>query len=123
MALLTVYEINTGGAGLQLPVPSAAAAGGDSFADQRDQRTMVIVTNGGSSSVTVNVSPISPTSASVPGVGLMTVATKGLVVAAGLHGVLGPFEPPYIDQLGHVNLIYSEVTGVVVTVVHMARSS
>lgn len=111
MATLTPAVITEAGVAISL---SAAAGGGDQFANPSDARTYLHVNNGGGGSITVTITA-QVASAQVPGKGLMTKANGGGSVANGAAKVFGPFPAEmFNDANGNVQVTYSGVTSVTV---------
>jgi len=99
MALLTVQQISRAGLTRSL---TAAAGGGDTFAN--DGRTFLEVANRSGGSITVTI----VTTANVDG---NAVADTSVAVGAGVTMLIGPFPPAtYNDANGIVSLTYSGVT-------------
>lgn len=107
MANLAAKTINIV-TGVQVPITTAATAGGDSF--DNDGRTMFIVKNGGGSPITVTFDSLVPSNY---GTDVNVVGT----VAAGQTWFFGPFDPArFNDANGRVGVAYSAVTSVTVDV-------
>lgn len=87
----------------------AASAGGDQFLN--DGNVLIYVKNGGGSSINVTVA--------APGApGGLTLTNPVVAVAAGAEKLLGPFDPKYFNSAtGFVNLTYSGVTSVTISVI------
>lgn len=116
MATLTVQPISEAGAALSY---AAAASGGDVFVNA-DDRTFLHVKNGGGSSVTVTITA-QTTSATVPGLGIVTKANRTVAVPSGEDRLIGPlphkaFNNPANSQ---VSVGYSAVTSVTVAAVRV----
>lgn len=109
MAILTVAEIARAGVANTL---TAAAGGGDSFAN--DGRTYFEILNGGGGAITVTF----VTQQTVDG---LAVADLAVSVAAGARTKVGPFPPSiYNDANGRVQVTYSGVTTVTVNPFRLA---
>jgi hypothetical protein len=105
MALLNPQAINLNGTTITF---SSASAGGDQFANTG--RELLLVRNGGASSVTTTVAA----QGRYRGVPFSNVT---LTVPAGGEVIAGPFPPEvFNDANGRVNLSYSAVTSVTVAV-------
>lgn len=103
MAVLTVNEISRAGVSGAL---TAAAGGGDSFAN--DGRTYLDINNGSGGSITVTF----VTQQTVDG---LAVADLAVAVGAGVRTKVGPFPPGiYNDVNGRVQVTYSGVTSLTV---------
>lgn len=103
MAVLTVNEISRAGVSGAL---TAAAGGGDSFAN--DGRTYLDVNNGSGGSITVTF----VTQQTIDG---LAVADLAVAVGAGVRTKVGPFPPSiYNDANGRVQVTYSGVTSLTV---------
>lgn len=103
MAVLTVNEISRAGVSGAL---TAAAGGGDSFAN--DGRTYLDINNGSGGSITVTF----VTQQTIDG---LAVADLAVAVGAGVRTKVGPFPPSiYNDANGRVQVTYSGVTSLTV---------
>lgn len=108
MATLTVNPAKRSGNGVDL-AGVAAAGGGDSFPNTGAE--VLVIKNGGGSGITLTV----VTPVTVDG---LAVADLTATIAAGATAMVGPFPPgTYSDGSGNVNLTYSAVTTVTVSVV------
>ena len=115
MATLTIREPDKDG-GLTL---SAAAGAGDEFAN--DGRTLLVVRNGGGSSVTVSVTA-QVTSADDSTYGKVAISDGGGAIAAGGVDVFGPFSTrAFNDSNQRAQVTYSGVTSVEVAAVRLPR--
>lgn len=120
MAVLTVQNVVLAGAVI---TPVAAAGGGDSFANPTDERTELLVVNGGGGSINVTI-VAQPASVPVPGYGTVPLASEVIAVAAGATKRIGPFPAAkFNDASGRVNVTYSGVTSVTVAAVRLARTA
>lgn len=102
MALLTVQQIDLDGL---TPAFVAAAAGGDTFAN--NGRSYVHVKNGGAGAITVTVDSVSNCNQGFD-------HNAGGSVAAGAEGLFGPFPSARFNTAGEVSVTYSGVTTVTV---------
>ena len=103
MAVLSVLEVSRAGVSGAL---TAAAGGGDSFAN--DGRTYLDVNNGSGGSITVTF----VTQQTIDG---LAVADLAVAVGAGARSKVGPFPPSiYNDANGRVQVTYSGVTSLTV---------
>ena len=103
MAVLSVLEVSRAGVSGAL---TAAAGGGDSFAN--DGRTYLDINNGSGGSITVTF----VTQQTVDG---LAVADLAVAVGAGVRTKVGPFPPGiYNDANGRVQVTYSGVTSLTV---------
>lgn len=113
LALQTIAQ-----AGLT-PAFVAAAAGGDSFPNNIDERTFLVVKNAGGSPVTVTINP-QITQAKVSGLGTLPVqAVQVSVPATNGEKWIGPFPAGFSDAGGNVSVGYSAVTSVTVAAVRL----
>jgi hypothetical protein len=103
------------------PTFVAATAGGDAFSDAGDERTYFRVKNGGASTITVTIAPVSPTSIKVAGATPQAVSlpSYSVSVAAAADTTIGPFPSAYRDANSNVNVTYSAVTSVTVAAIRM----
>lgn len=122
MAQLSIQTTAIGGL---VPSFASAAAGGDAFVDDGLERTFLRVKNGGGSSVTVTVAPVTPTTVAAPGVtpGPVSLPSYSVAVAASADAMIGPFPMAYRDASGNINVTYSAVTSVTVAAIKVARLS
>lgn len=118
MAALTIQTVAASGLA---PAYTAAAAGGDSIANDYQRNTIAHVKNGGGASINVTVAPYI-TSKTVPDVGVITVPNIVVAVPAGSDRMIGPFPANYTDANGNVNLAYSAVTSVTVAAIKVPDS-
>lgn len=95
-------------------VPSYAAVGASDVISGvvATDRTFLHVKNGGGSSTTVAIAPVSPTVVRAAGVGNVTVPSISVAVAGGAEKLIGPIPAAYIDQSGQVTVTYSVTTSV-----------
>ena len=120
MAALTVQNLTLAGLA---PTLTAAAGGGDTFANPSDERTFLRVANGSGSSVTVTIAKQKAT-VSAAGYGAVATADAVVAVAAGVTKDIGPFPAElWNDVNGAVNVAYSSATDVTVAAIRMARAS
>jgi hypothetical protein len=102
MAVLTLYDADPA-TGTVLPALTAAAAGGDSVAN--DGRTALEVLNGSGGSLTVTVAAVNPCNFGV-------VHAQAFPIAAGERRLLGPFR---VDRFGtNLAITYSGVTSLTI---------
>ena len=115
MALLT--NVNTAEAGAT--VTGAAAAGGGDTADNTYGKTLLLVRNGGGSSINVTITAQN-TSFSNDKLGTVTKGNTVKAVAAGGMEIFGPFPPNvYNNASGQIAISYSAVTSVTVTAIKL----
>lgn len=119
MAALSIQQI--GEAGLD-PQFSAAAAGGDTFANDTLERTFLFVKNGGAGAITVT-GTAQKTQAGVRGFGALPRNDIAVSVPAGQDRLIGPFTDAFSDAAGNVSVTYSGVTSVTVAAVRLPRLS
>ncbi|GIW81490.1 MAG: hypothetical protein KatS3mg105_3297 [Gemmatales bacterium] len=106
MALLTAKVASRSGVDLS---PVAANAGGDEFVN--NGRELLYIKNASGSSITLTVQ----TPVTVDG---LAVSDRQITVGAGEEKIIGPFpKGTYNDGNGHVQLSYSAVTSVTVSVI------
>ena len=116
MATLTVQPISETGAALTY---AAAASGGDVFVNA-DDRTFLHIKNGGGSSVTVTITA-QTTSATVPGLGVVSKASRAVTIPNTEDRLVGPFPAKaFNDAAGKVSVGYSATTGVTIAAVRAA---
>src|SRR5438309_655511 len=108
MATLAVQA--SGESGLN-PTYTAAAAGGDAFANTNGN-VFLHVKNGGGSSITVTV-PARITTITDAQRGVVTKADASATIAAAGAQMIGPFKPlSFNDATGKASITYSAVTSV-----------
>lgn len=110
MATLTIQDTSEAGAALTY---AAASSGGDDFVNSSD-RIALHVKNGSASSINVTIAA-QTTSATVPGLGIVTKANQVVAVAAGADRIIGPFPPKaFNSSTSKVSISYSATTTVTV---------
>ncbi len=116
MATLAVQLVTPAGLA---PVYSAAAAGGDQFANVADGRTFLHAKNAGGGALTVTAVR-QRTSLNVPGEQPITLGNIAVSVPL-TNGdrMIGPFPESFNDINGNVQLTYSGVTSLTVAVVRV----
>lgn len=120
MAVLSVQNIVE--AGLETAL-TAAAGGGDSFANPTDERTFFYIANGAGSDITVTFNAV-PTSAAIPGYGDLAISDRAVVVTAGERRMIGPFPAAkFNNSSGAVDVSYSSATSVTVAAIRLARAA
>lgn len=120
MAQLTVQDIVETGLA---PTFAAASAGGDTFSNRDDERTFLVVKNGGASPMTATI-PATGTSFKAPGYGVMTKANNVVTVPAGAERWIGPLPArAYNNTAGLASVNYSAVTSVTVAAVRISQIS
>ena len=116
MAALTVVQASSNGID---PGFVAAASGGDSVRSARG-RSLLIVKNGGGSSITATIAPgpnsTRPAEGPFPS---QAVASIAVSVAAGVEKVIGPIPTAYNDASGNFGVTYSAVTSVTVAAIEV----
>jgi hypothetical protein len=119
MAALTLSRLgpDTGLVDLAASAATAAAGGGDTFGCQG--RELLVVNNGGVSSINVTIT------ANADNFGVTNAAHNLVVaVAAGKTAIIGPLSPVrFRDANGNANVSYSAVTSVTVGVYAPATAS
>ncbi len=116
MGIMTLQEIKSTG----LAPSFAAVASADVIETAGDDRVMLYVKNGGSSSINVTVSAVN-TSVDVLGVGSLAVDDMVVAVAAGAEKIIGPFAAAYRDGDGTVSVAYSATTSVTAAALKLKR--
>jgi len=109
MAALTVQSMTISGL---VETYVAAAAGGDTFAN--DGKTFLRVKNGGGSSINVTLS----SQVTDPAAGT-AVADKVVAVANGVDAMIGPVNQKGFNSGGNVSVAYSGVTSVTVAAIKL----
>lgn len=92
---------------------TAAAAGGDQFANPRGT-VVLYVKNGGGSSINVTVTAQATTRPADGPFPTMTLANQVVAVPAAGERLIGPIPSAFNDGNGNVQLTYSGVTSVTV---------
>lgn len=111
MATLTVQAIDEDGLNATY---SAAASGGDDFANSPSGRIFLHVKNGDASSHTVTVAAQDNT-LTIPGIGSVTKADASVAIPAGEERFLGPF--PYGAFGSAPAITYDAVTSVTIAAI------
>lgn len=112
MATISQQTFDEAGTDLTL---TAAAGGGDQFANQGQQ--ILIISNGDASSKTVTVTAQN-TSFESSTYGNSVKQDQALAVAAGSVGIMGPFPvASFNDSSGNAQITYSAVTSLEIAVV------
>lgn len=107
MAALTLQSIALAG----LEPAYAAVNSQDTVVVSSAQRNFLHVKNGSGVSVNVTITAVK-TSATVPGVGVVTISDEVVAVPAGEERMIGPFTEAYMDTDGTVTIDYSATTTV-----------
>lgn len=119
MAALALQNIVEAGLA---PSMASAAGGGDTFANANDERTILMVTNGGGGSITVTITA-QDTSETVPGFGTVSKANGGGSVGAGATKLFGPFPAAaFNNSSGEVAVTYSGVSSVTVAALRVPKA-
>ena len=114
MATLTVSTVDAGTGVNITDTLTAAASGGDVFAN--DGKTLFVVYNGDASPITVTFA-----SAATAGRDSLAVADPAPTVEASKHEVFGPFEQGiFNNSSGQVSVTYSAVTSVTVVPIKLS---
>jgi len=113
MAALTVQSISESGL---TPTFSAASAGGDSYAN--DDRTFLVVKNGGAGSITVTITA-QRTSFQLEKFGNVTFSNMQITVGAGSEAWIKAPVAPYSDASGKAQVSYSGTSSVTVAAIRM----
>ncbi len=108
-------------AGIDITTMTAVdAANGNSF--RNDGRKLLVVKNGGGSSINVTVDAYPTGSTLAPPDGL-AVTDRVVAVAAGATKVIGPFAPGlYNDAAGNTTVAFSSGTSVTATVLEVLHA-
>lgn len=114
MAVLTLQTIAPAGI---TPVYSAANSQ-DTVKISTAQRVFLHVKNGGGGSINVTITA-QKTSATVAGVGGVTISDQVVAVAAGSEEMIGPFTEAFMDTDGDVTINYSGTTSVTAAVLQL----
>jgi hypothetical protein len=118
MATLTVTDLSLTGA---TPTLTAAAGGGDVFAN--DGRVFFMVTNASTASKTLTFTA-QQTTARAPGFGDVTVSNTTLAVPAATTKIIGPFPTSrFNNSSGQVAVTYSAVTSTTVNPFRLTPAS
>lgn len=107
MAALTLQNIGPAG----LSPAYAAVNDSDTVKVSTAQRAFLHVKNGGGGSINVTITAVK-TSASVAGVGNVTISDQVVAVPAGEERMIGPFTEAFTDTDGDVTIGYSGTTSV-----------
>lgn len=110
MAAITVTKPTVAGTTL---TTASASAGGDTVANLRG-RTVLVVDNGGGSSINVTLTAQQtsrPKDGTFPA---QTVADQVIAVAAGARKYIGPIPAAFVNASGNVAIAYSGVSSVTV---------
>lgn len=100
---------------------TAAAAGGDQFRNNNNRgRFILLVDNSDASPMTVTITA-QDTSTAIPSFGTVTKANGGGSVTNGTIETFGPFDEAFEDSSGNVQITYSSVTSVTVSVIELPR--
>jgi hypothetical protein len=120
MAALTVQNISKTGLAAAF---TAAAAGGDSFANDSTERTVLHCKN--TNAATRDVTIVAQrTTANVPGGGAVTIPNITVTIPATTGDVeIGPFPDAYNDSNGNVQVTYSAVANLTVAAKKLVRVS
>jgi hypothetical protein len=117
MALLTVQNVVAAGI-----TPSyAASTTSDTFADDGAERTFLHVKNTNAAIRTLTIAP-AVASASVPGVGSVTIPSMSVTIPANTGDrMVGPFPPAYINTSGLVTATLDAAAGVTVAAIKLGK--
>lgn len=119
MAALAINRMAEAGL---LPVFTAASSGGDTIANDSEERTFLWVKNASGGSVTVTAAA-QKTSAGVRGFGALPRGDIAVIVPAGAERLVGPFPEAFNNAAGSVAIAYSSAAGVTVAAVRASRLS
>lgn len=107
MAALTKQNIDPSG----LEPSYSAVNSQDTVNVSTGQRVFLHVKNGGGGSINVTINAVK-TTATVAGVGAVTISDEVVAVPAGEERMIGPFTEAYMDTDGDVTIDYSGTTSV-----------
>lgn len=107
MAAITVQTIGPSGV---TPTYSAVNSA-DTMAVDSSERHFLHVKNGGGGNINVTITAQN-TSASLAGVGTVTISDEVVEVTAGSEEMIGPFTAAFINTSGNVEIAYSGTTSV-----------
>lgn len=118
MTAMTLQKIT--GAGLLASY--AAVADGDTIPAGGSDRVFLHVKNGDTGSINVTVAATRAT-ATVPGVGTLTVPDIVVAVPAGEDRMIGPFPPAYTAADGTVTVNYDSVISITAAALDLGKSA
>ncbi len=107
MAALTLQNIDPAG----LTPSYSAVNASDTVKIGTGQRVFLHVKNGGGGSITATITAVK-TTATVSGVGGVTISDQVVTVDAGSEEMIGPFTEAFMDTDGDVTITYSGTTSV-----------
>lgn len=120
MAALTVQTAVE--AGITPAAASAASSGGDTVKNVAGD-VVLMVTNGGGSSIDVTITA-QKTSKAVDGYGTMTKGDAVVSVAAGATKIIGPFATEAFNNSSqNLEIDYSSATSVTISAIKVPRAS
>ena len=120
MAAITVQTVNKSGVAANLV---AASGGGDTFVNDASELTLLMVRNGGGSSINVTIAVV-PSNVNTTSYGQLSVSSTVVAVAAGATVVIGPFRQIlYNNSSGLVSVTYSNVTSVTVAALKIDKQA
>lgn len=112
MASIATQNIAVAGA---TPSYTAASASDTVPAAPRTERLFLHYKGGASTSATLTIAPVAPTSAKVADVGQVAVPNISVALGANVDKMIGPIPPAYIDAQGNVALAHTgTLTGLTV---------
>lgn len=95
------------------PSPAAAASGGDTMDNPRGN-VLIVVANGGGSSINVTLVAQQTARGAGDGFPAMTLGNQVVAVPAGETRIIGPVPSAFNDAAGRVPIAYSAVTSVTI---------
>lgn len=112
MASIATQNIAIAGA---TPSYTACNASDTVPAAPRNERLFLHYKGGASTNGTLTIAPVAPTTARVPGVGLVTVPNVSVTLGANVDKMVGPIADAYISETGNVTLTHGgTLTGLTV---------
>lgn len=90
-----------------------------------DERLFIHAKNSNAATATITINPVAPTSAKVPGVGVVTVPAISVVIPATTGDkMIGPIPAAYIDATGTVTLANTgTITNLTIAAVRLPTAS
>ncbi len=103
MAAIPIQSIAAAGLG---PTYQAATASDNASGVTPNERLFIHAKNTNVATATVTINPVAPTSAKVPGVGVVSVPPISVIIPATTGDrMIGPIPAAYIDATGNVTLL------------------
>lgn len=121
MAAIPTQSISSAGV---TPSYSAASASDSVPAVPRTERLFLHYKGGASTSATLTIAPVAPTSAKVADVGQVAVPNISVSLGANVDKMIGPIPGAYIDATGNVTLVHTgTLTGLTVAPMLLTAAS